>query len=470
MKIAHKLMMLIVVLLATTLSVAGYFTVRENFNVALAEAAVQNQTQHSLERYALEQELAAIETRFGADGTGTISRQAEALSDYLGDESHWQAIYRAGSEAIYSTLPASLQTETLAGALTASFPGYFIHHSGNSRTMVFVSHLESIETAYHLVSAYDVTPVFTERQRQLSFTLRTGGIILLVSLAAIAGVSIGFTRPIHRLNAASHRIAGGAYEARADVDANDEIGALGRNFNKMADAVETQMERLNLSLRQREDFVAAFTHEVKTPMTAIIGYSDMLRFQETDLETRQMAAGFIYREASRLEALSQKLLLLMGLSDEKVALAPVPVEVLFHDAAHSLSPHSREQGIDILAAPAEGLSVLADRDLVVDLLRNLLLNAINAHPRDGKVQPRWQIRDDSVVLSVQDRGKGIPEEELARITEPFYMVDKSRTRREGGSGVGLALCQRICELHGSTLELQSKVDEGTTVSFALNIP
>lgn len=180
-----------------------------------------------------------------------------------------------------------------------------------------------------------------------------------------------------------------------------------------------------------------------------------------------MAAGFISRESNRLETLSQKLLLLMGLSDGTAELQPLPVDVLFRDATRSASPHSCEQDVDIVAAPTESISVLADLDLMVDLLRKLILNVINAQPIDRKVQLDWWIQDKLVVLFVQDRGKGTPEEKLARIFEPFYRMDKSHARRQGGSGVGLALCQRICELHGSTLELQNEVGKGTVASFVL---
>ncbi len=231
--------------------------------------------------------------------------------------------------------------------------------------------------------------------------------------------------------------------------------------------MQAQVEQLNLSVQQREDFVSAFTHEVKTPMTAIIGYSDILRFQEAKPELRQRAAQFIYREATRLETLSQKLLMLMGLSNEVAEMLPVPLDNIFRGAAHSVFPVLQESGVEVKATSAEGIVVLADRDLLVDLLRNLLLNAIKAQPQDNTIWMRTKQKDGHVLVAVADSGRGIPADELARITEPFYMVDKSRARREGGSGVGLALCKQIAELHGSTLNFQSEVGKGTMVSFVL---
>lgn len=115
----------------------------------------------------------------------------------------------------------------------------------------------------------------------------------------------------------------------------------------------------------------------------------------------------------------------------------------------------------------EDVLVLADADLAVDLLRNIIVNAINAEPMDDTVYLSWNQTGNQVTVVVEDHGKGISADELSRILEPFYMVDKSRSRREGGSGLGLSLCQRICELHGGTLNIQSELGHGTEVSFML---
>ena len=115
----------------------------------------------------------------------------------------------------------------------------------------------------------------------------------------------------------------------------------------------------------------------------------------------------------------------------------------------------------------EGLAVLAQPDLVLALVQNLVSNAERADPADGKVTLTAEAKEGRVTLAVKDKGRGIPAEELARVTEPFYMVDRSRARAQNGSGFGLALCARIAKLHGGELAIESEVGKGTTVRIDL---
>ncbi len=469
MKFAHKLALSVIVLLAAALSVAGYLTVSQNFNVALERAVSQSLTQHLLERYSLEAQLFSLRAYYEQDNAD-LAQQSQTLANYLGGDGHWQALYDKKGLAVYENLPSGVEKSTIQDKLGAGEQGWYIQQTPDGRSLIlFFSNVDNLNSPYTFTSVYDLTPVFAERQRQLRSTLQMDGVILVVSIVLVLGISAGLTRPIRKLGFASRKIARGQYSARADGGGDDEIGELSRNFNLMADAVEGRIDELNLGVRQREDFVSAFTHEIKTPMTAIIGYSDILRFQDVEPDVRQWAAGYIYREAQRLETLSQKLLSLMGLSDREIAPRPVALNDLFRGAARSVFPELREHGLEIKAQPAPGLYVLADADLVVDLLRNLLLNAVRAAPSDGTVWLQWRAENGRCRVMVVDKGRGIPQDELARIVEPFYMVDKSRARREGNSGVGLALCQRIAQLHGTALTFESAVGEGTTVSVALAV-
>ena len=217
---------------------------------------------------------------------------------------------------------------------------------------------------------------------------------------------------------------------------------------------------LMLNARQSR-FVADLTHELKTPLTSLIGYADLLRGGTLDAERRRTAAEALYHESARPESLSQQLLALNGLQADGVVLRPVRVAAAFADAVRSLP--------DVVLdcdAPAEAV-VLADRVLLADLVRNLALNAWHAGPQDGAVHLRCTDAGECWRLTVQDTGCGIPAEALPHLTEPFYRVDKARARANGGSGVGLALCAQIAEAFGTQLTFASRVGEGTTVTILL---
>ena len=220
-------------------------------------------------------------------------------------------------------------------------------------------------------------------------------------------------------------------------------------------------ERLQELNARQSRFVADLTHELKTPLTSLIGYADLLRGSTLDAERRRTAAEALYHESARLESLSQQLLALNGLQADGVVLRPVRVAAAFADAVRSLP--------DVVLdcdAPAEAV-VLADRVLLADLVRNLALNAWHAGPQDGAVHLRCTDAGECWRLTVQDTGCGIPAEALPHLTEPFYRVDKARARANGGSGVGLALCAQIAEAFGTQMTFASRVGEGTTVTILL---
>ena len=217
-----------------------------------------------------------------------------------------------------------------------------------------------------------------------------------------------------------------------------------------------------LSDRQSR-FVADLTHELKTPLTSMIGYADLLRGGELPPENQRRAADAIYHESTRLESLSQQLLSLQDLRQEALTLTAVPVAAAFEDVARSLPdcPVTLER-----TCPADA-AVRADRVLLADLLHNLVLNAAHACAPGSTVTLRCLPAGEHWRLEVADTGCGIPPEALPHLTEPFYRVDKARARANGGSGVGLALCADIAAAFGTKLEFTSTVGQGTTVALTL---
>lgn len=215
-----------------------------------------------------------------------------------------------------------------------------------------------------------------------------------------------------------------------------------------------------LNARQSR-FVADLTHELKTPLTSMIGYADLLRGGTLDDARRRTAADAIYHESTRLESLSQQLLALQGLQKNDIALQAVDVAAVFHDVARSL-PNAPLT----LDAPA-GATVQADRVLLADLLRNLAVNALHASTPDNTVRLICTDAGNGWRLAVIDTGCGIPAEAVPHLTEPFYRVDKARARADGGSGIGLALCAEIATAFGTKLNFASEVGAGTTVSLTL---
>ena len=329
-----------------------------------------------------------------------------------------------------------------------------------------VSHTVLSDADYYLESVTNISSVYEMRDRYISLyqwiLLTVTGVSSLVLLA----ITHFLTLPLKRLTNTTQKIASGSFSTRAVNKGNDEIGILTRNFNIMADVVEEKIHDLEETARQREDFVASFAHELKTPLTSIIGYADMLRSYDMDAQERFTAANYIFSEGKRLESLSLHLLDLIVLHKTEFPLVPTECVIFLHDVENILRPLLKKYGMTLQIENDEG-RFLSEPALIKTLLYNLIDNACKASPEGSNILLTCRKIDGGFGFSVQDWGRGIPEEELSKITEPFYMVDKSRARKQNGAGLGLALCQEIAQIHGGSLKIESRLGEGTCVSFVV---
>lgn len=419
MRYFQKLLCLLILVLAASFGVGGCVLLYSDFSVQRSRMAAANAAAHAQACTLLQTEILDLQRRGISTGDAALTARVTAQGVPA-------ALWR-GDTLVCATLEG-LQNFPLGDAATVTV------RTENSIYAVYASDLQG---GLRLVTAYDLTGLYRDRNAAL---MR----FLLLEAAVLAAAS-AVTALLAR---------------RTDLHTGDEIEALSRSFDKMADAVQEKIADLEADVQRREDFVGAFTHELKTPMTSIIGYADMLHTMQTDPDEQREAAAAIVHEGRRLEALSRKLLALLGLNEEGVELTAVPLPALW-PRLHAACPDVT------LRTPAAAPTVRGDADLLLDLLCNLVQNAAKASAPGAPVLVLCAQAGDAVTLTVADRGCGIPPELIPRVTEPFYMVDKSRARRQGGSGLGLALCQRIAAAHGSALRIESEPGRGTRVSVTL---
>jgi len=321
------------------------------------------------------------------------------------------------------------------------------------------------ETQY-LGFCRDLSEIYADREslnKQYQWVLL---ILLLAGSICVYVVARIMSRPMRHLSRVAGKIAAGSYELRSDYKIPDEIGELAANFNRMADRLVEQMQEKELEAKQKEDFTAAFAHELKTPLTSIIGYADMLNTMPLSEEERREAYYYIYSQGKRLESLSHKLLELVSLNQNTLVRKPVPTKILEEDIRATMRPVFQQKKVKgkILLEKA---TLYGDKELLLSLFYNLLDNACKAVNEGGFVLLKGRKCGHAYEIKVVDNGRGIPKEEIARITEAFYMVDKSRSRREGGAGIGLSLCKQIVEAHDGLLEVVSNPGEGTVIRLIL---
>ena len=283
---------------------------------------------------------------------------------------------------------------------------------------------------------------------------------VLIGAGCIALIMHRSTRPLTSLAKTARQIAGGDYSMRVDVHTQDEIGALAGDFNLMAEAVEAHIAELTETAERQRLFIGGVTHEFKTPLTALLLHSRMLRRANMSEDERNNSLAHIETQCEWLERLVQTLLKLITLERE-IERRPCEVDALFDTVRQNTQKSLADRGVTFITH-SDGGTLNCNADLIQSLLINLVDNAAKAYDADA-ADKRVLLTFSNNTIQVKDFGRGIPKEAMERIFEPFYMVDKSRSKKQGGAGLGLALVKRIADAHDAELTVKSGVGKGTTV-------
>ena len=317
------------------------------------------------------------------------------------------------------------------------------------------------------------TPLMPEMQRALTAVfqvaifqalLLSAGAAILAAVAVSLFVSQRIAIPVQRLLAASRRIAAGQYAERVPAGAPDELGALADQFNLMATALEDAEHR-------RVELIDNVAHELRTPLATIGGYTEGLLDGVVAPEAETWA--LLHDEVARLRRLVQDLQDVSRAEARQIPLhrRPAAPAQLVDQAVAVLDWQFDEKQVNLTVdALADLPKVQADGDRIVQVLINLLGNALRSTPSGGSVGVRAERRHDVVVFHITDTGAGIAPEHLPHLFERFYRVDPARARARGGSGIGLTIARALVEAHGGRIWVTSPgPGHGATSSFTLPI-
>ena len=285
-------------------------------------------------------------------------------------------------------------------------------------------------------------------------------IVAVIASYAFAAFQV---KRINRLRNATKEVTNGNFDVQLPVHDKDEFDELADDFNKMTNSLKESQAEIEEQENRRRQFMADASHEMRTPLTSIIGYSDTLRHVKLKDEQKDRALEHINREGKRLEALSGKMLQLLGLYQNHAIQMEMTTAGDLLNHVIDMEKEQAEKKAVHLKMECEAFSMKMDPALMESLLINLIDNALKATDAGGSIWVKAYEKAGKKIFEVSDTGMGIPEEELGKITDAFYMVDKSRSRKEGGSGLGLALCVKVAEIHGGCLKIESRQREGTTV-------
>jgi signal transduction histidine kinase len=341
----------------------------------------------------------------------------------------------------------------------------FVLRRDEGKLYLFVSNVLEIDQEKIVLSLIkDITHVEKQRREQYLLFIKTG-LMGLVFVALITwGLSAVLLKPFRELSLTAHQIASGNYLVRAKVNSKDEVGLLGERFNTMAEKVEQKVNQLQAEGERQQRFIDNLTHELRTPLTSIIGYAEYLLKAKYDPETFKRSLTYIYSEGNRMLNIAKTLMDMILVREKPLQLKEQDVFSLLIEVQEIMKVKGAREEV-IITVTGEPALVPIDRDLFKVAITNLVDNALNASQAGQRVIIGTEKASGLVCVFVADEGRGMEESELNKVTEPFYRIDKSRSRKEGGIGLGLAICQQIVQEHGAGFQIESKVGAGTKIKI-----
>lgn len=366
---------------------------------------------------------------------------------------------------LFSSLNAAFD-KMIIGSINTQSAGWTLKETENKIYIQVMRPAMYLDEVFYIETLREITHVFASQRAQYEMMIKVILGMILFSGALTFVISKLLLRRIAALTETTKIISDGKINERVKVRGQDEVALLSENFNQMADRLEEQMHELQEEAERKELFVGAFSHELKTPLTSIIGYSDLLRRKEMDAEQRHICAEYIFSEGKRLETLSMRLLDLIVLKRHTFSPEQIDIHILLNEVAELLLPQLTNSGI-MLTCDAEPAFIPMEEELMKTVFINLIDNGRKAIDGAGKIVLIGKKQPQGYTVTVQDTGRGMDSQELSKISDAFYMVDKSRSRKQGGAGLGLAICHEIITLHGFDISFDSSVGIGTFVTVTM---
>lgn len=462
MKFSLKLLLWTMVVMAITLGLSGFYFVNYVFETSLEREISQALDENSILRFAFETAALNVPVKYDVLQDSTVEQIASNLETGGQNVNRLLRLSDERKNALYASDGFEADDELLKETGENSRT-YRIIRLGEHYYIQTGSVVNALDRVLYLETLKDVSEVFNERDMGFSVYRRMTILMLLLGAVIMHFISAWLTKPIRLLTQATKQMAAGDYGYRAKQISDDELGQLTADFNHMSEALEENICKLEEEIQAREDFVGAFAHELKTPLTSIIGYADMLRSRKLDEEKSFLSANYIYTEGKRLETMSIRLLDILVTKRGEAEFQKVSAESIFEYLREMFIPNESMSFV----YDYENAVLWAEANLIKTVLINLLDNACKASEQGSTIEIKGRKEKNGYRFIVRDYGVGIPKEEQAKITKAFYMVDKSRSRSRNGAGLGLALCAEILQLHHSRLEIESAPKEGTSISFVL---
>ncbi len=373
------------------------------------------------------------------DASFSIGDDITPLIEYLG--------IRDVSEGIFfGTYPPTGEKNIVAFSTS---DGYRDFEGLNWISGVIINENEFLDTTNHLTNILIITMIIS-------------GIV-----AIIVGISIvrGTVPPLEKIEKLAQKISMGKFDVNVDITTNDEFGSLAKSMNEMA-------SQLKQTTKEKGEFSAMITHELKTPLSTIIGYGEMLKDPKMGElnKDQKKAIDEIAVSATALEHIIENILTAQKIDQLKLTykIEKISARRLLKESHDRLLPLMLEKQISFWSYTENETMISIDKERIIQVFENLVQNSIDFVPvSEGRIEITCNNKDSDIVFSVKDNGIGMPKNKLKNLFQKYYQIDTSMTRKHGGSGLGLAICKGIVESFGGKIWVESEEGKGTIIYFTI---
>jgi len=298
--------------------------------------------------------------------------------------------------------------------------------------------------------------------------LQTNYLVISLSFSFVLAISLFIIlrrtmKPITQLTKVVDDMAEGNWESKAPEAGKDEVATLGRHFNRMADKIQDNIQQIRQEADAKQEFVDNFAHELKSPLTSIYGFAEYVQKANIPEDEKIQCMSYIMDESKRLLQLSYTLLDMAKIRNEAIHIEEVKLCDVEEQIQKRMETLCAERGVTLVCNRSAD-TLFANDVLLFSLLCNLIQNAVYAC-KSGDIVT-WGVEEEAanIRIYVEDNGCGMTKEQVKRVKEPFYRVDKARSREAGRTGLGLAICSQIVEYHNARMDIQSEPDKGTIIT------
>lgn len=356
--------------------------------------------------------------------------------------------FEEDNDIIYSALPEEYVIEKNS----------LLHTDIDGKRHIVISS-EICDENYVMVYAKNVESLDKEFNSLMLTYVSTAAAVSLILAVCLYFILKKLSSPLEALRRTTETVEAGDFSVTAEEKGSDEFTLLSKSFNSMLRKINEQMAALEDEAKKKQLLVDNMAHELRTPLTSIQGYAEYIEKGNISDEQRLIAAKYVISEADRLKKISEILLDGAFIRENEIQMEETDLGKIASDVCDKLRLRAEKSDIRI-ETDISPVTVRGNETLLSMLIYNLTENAIKASFVGGTVKVICR----SGSLTVEDTGKGMTEKQLSHITEPFYRTDRSRSRAEGGAGLGLALCKQIVSTHKAELIFESEIGKGTRAS------